>query len=101
MENQGRPGRALLLLIAILGWLGLALQLVVSAHVAAGVGRSPFAAILDALGYFTVLTNLLVAIVATLASAWGIAGDQAGRTAWCEIPAWANTRAPCGGAPVG
>jgi hypothetical protein len=66
MENQGRPGRALLLLIAILGWLGLALQLVVSAHVAAGVGRSPFAAILDALGYFTVLTNLLVAIVATL-----------------------------------
>jgi serine/threonine-protein kinase RsbW len=24
-------------------------------------------------------------IVAALASAWGIAGDQVGRTAWCEI----------------
>lgn len=28
-----------------------------------------------------------LAIVAALASAWGIAGDQRGRTAWCDIPA--------------
>jgi hypothetical protein len=67
MTEQRRTGRTLLLLIAILGWLGLALQLVVSAHVAASAGRSPFAGILDALCYFTVLTNLLVAIVATVA----------------------------------
>jgi hypothetical protein len=66
MEDQGRPGRTLLLLIAILGWLGLALQLVVSAHVAASAGRSAFAGMVDALCYFTVLTNLLVAIVATM-----------------------------------
>lgn len=66
MEDQGSRGRTLLLLIAILGWLGLALQLVVSAHVAASAGRSPFAGMLDAVCYFTVLTNLLVAIVATV-----------------------------------
>jgi len=28
-----------------------------------------------------------LAIVAALSHSWGIAGDQAGRTAWCEIPA--------------
>jgi hypothetical protein len=66
MRDQGTPGRTLLLLIAALGWLGLALQLLVSAHVAASAGRSPFAGIVDALCYFTVLTNLLVAIVATV-----------------------------------
>lgn len=73
MKAQGRPGRALLLLVAILGWLGLALQLLVSAHLAAGAGRSPFAGIVDALCYFTVLTNLLVAIVATA----GLTGGRA------------------------
>jgi hypothetical protein len=78
MKDQGTPGRTLLLLIAILGWLGLVLQLVVSAHVAAGAGRSPLAAILDALCYFTVLTNLLVAIVATVTLA-GARGFLASR----------------------
>jgi len=65
MKDQGRPGGSLLLLVAILGWLGLALQLVVSARLASGAGRPPFTGIVDALCYFTVLTNLLVAIVAT------------------------------------
>jgi hypothetical protein len=71
MKDQGRPGRALLLLIAILGWLGLVLQLIVSARAATNAGRSPLAGILDALCYFTVLTNLLVAIVATAALTGG------------------------------
>jgi len=65
MSNQDRSGRALLLLVAILGWLGLVLQLVVSARLASTAGHSPFAGVLDALCYFTVLTNLLTAIVAT------------------------------------
>jgi hypothetical protein len=65
MKDPGRPARTLPLLIAILGWLGLILQLIVSARAATNAGRSPLAGILDALCYFTVLTNLLVAIVAT------------------------------------
>ncbi len=66
MRNHGGSGRTLLLLSAILGWLGLALQLIVSARLSAAAGRSPLAGVLDALCYFTVLTNLLTALVATL-----------------------------------
>lgn len=72
MQNQGGSGRTLLLLSAILGWLGLVLQLIVSARLSANTGRSAFAGILDALCYFTVLTNLLVAVVATV----GVTGDK-------------------------
>jgi hypothetical protein len=72
MPNQGSSGRTVLLLIAILGWLGLVLQLIVSARLSANAGRSPFAGVLDALCYFTVLTNLLAAIVATT----GVTGGQ-------------------------
>lgn len=71
MKDQGRPARTLLLLVAILGWLGLVLQLVVSARLASSAGRSPFAGMVDALCYFTVLTNLLVALVATVTLAGG------------------------------
>ncbi len=72
MRNQGGSGRTLLLLSAILGWLGLVLQLIVSARLSAAAGRSAFAGVLDALCYFTVLTNLLTALVATL----GVSGAQ-------------------------
>jgi hypothetical protein len=72
MQTQGGAGRTLLLLIAILGWLGLVLQLIVSARLSANAGRSPFAGVLDALCYFTVLTNLLAAILATV----GVTGDK-------------------------
>jgi hypothetical protein len=65
MKDPGSPGRALLLFIAVLGWLGLILQLIVSARAATNAGRSPLAGIVDALCYFTVLTNVLVAIVTT------------------------------------
>lgn len=71
MQNPGGAGRTLLLLSAILGWLGLVLQLIVSARLSANTGRSPFAGVLDALCYFTVLTNLLAAIDATV----GVTGD--------------------------
>jgi hypothetical protein len=72
MHNQGSSGRTLLLCIAILGWLGLVLQLIVSARLNANAARSPFAGVLDALCYFTVLTNLLAGIVATV----GVTGEQ-------------------------
>jgi hypothetical protein len=66
MKNDGSSGRLLLQLVAILGWLGLGLQLMVSAHLASTAGRSVFGGVVDALCYFTVLTNLLTAIVSTV-----------------------------------
>ncbi len=66
MKNQGSAGRTLLVLTAVLAWVGLVLQLIVSARLAVGAGRPPFFGLLDALCYFTVLTNLLVGVVATV-----------------------------------
>jgi hypothetical protein len=57
--------RALLILIALVGWLGIVLQLWVSARLAMHHGHSPWHGIVQALCYFTVLTNILVTLIAT------------------------------------
>jgi hypothetical protein len=57
--------RAFLILIALLGWLGIVLQLWVSARLAMHQGNSPWHGIVQALCYFTVLTNILVTLIAT------------------------------------
>jgi len=57
--------RAFLILIALLGWLGIVLQLWVSARLAMHHGNSPWHGIVQALCYFTVLTNILVTLIAT------------------------------------
>jgi hypothetical protein len=69
MQGSGRLGRALLLLIALSGWLGLSLQLLVAARSAERGGRGAVLGILEALCYFTVLTNVLITAIATAASA--------------------------------
>lgn len=60
-----RPGAALLRLTAALAWLGLGAQLAASMHLALASGRPALAGALEAFGYFTVLTNLLVALVSS------------------------------------
>lgn len=62
---SARAGRALLMLLATLAWLGVGLQLLVSMRLASAAGRPALAGMLDALCYFTVLTNVLVATVST------------------------------------
>jgi hypothetical protein len=57
--------QALLWLVVCASWLGVVLQLGLSARLAMRQGRSPLAGALDALCFFTVLTNLLVAVVTT------------------------------------
>ena len=57
--------RAFLIVIALLGWLGIVLQLWVSVHLAIRNGHSPWHGIVQALCYFTVLTNILVTLIAT------------------------------------
>src|ERR1700691_1036872 len=55
--------RLLLIVLAVLAWLGVVLQQCVAAQAAMRAGHSPLGGILDALCYFTVLTNLAVALV--------------------------------------
>jgi hypothetical protein len=74
MNRIGATGRVLLLLLAVLAWCGVLLQLWLSAQLAQNNGGTALAGALQALSYFTVLTNLLVAVVA---SAWLIRGTQA------------------------
>jgi hypothetical protein len=76
---QSAPlNRAFLILIALLGWLGIVLQLWVSARLAMHHGDSPWHGIVQALCYFTVLTNILVTLIATRL-AWSGPGGVLGR----------------------
>jgi hypothetical protein len=50
-------------LIAVVAWSGVLLQLVLSVQLAVGNGKSPVSGLVAYFGYFTVLTNLLVALV--------------------------------------
>jgi hypothetical protein len=59
------PGRALLAVVALLAWCGVLLQLWLSAQLAHAAGGGALRGVAQALCYFTVLTNLLVAIVSS------------------------------------
>ncbi|MBS0377055.1 MAG: Pr6Pr family membrane protein [Proteobacteria bacterium] len=53
-------------LVALAGWLGVVLQLALSARRAMAHGEPAWSGVLDALCYFTILTNILVSVTATL-----------------------------------
>jgi hypothetical protein len=53
-------------IIAIIGWAALALQLSLTLGIVVGQGRSIWAGLWLFLGYFTVLTNILVAVSMSL-----------------------------------
>ncbi|HTY49979.1 MAG TPA: Pr6Pr family membrane protein [Steroidobacteraceae bacterium] len=59
------PRARLCLLLAVLGWTGLLLQLRLSVLGALGSGGSVPAALVAYFGYFTILTNIFVALMAT------------------------------------
>jgi hypothetical protein len=72
--------RLLLIVVAVLAWLGVVLQLWVAAQAALRAGHSPLRAILDALCYFTVLTNLALAVVVSARLAgvrWALLSSRA------------------------
>ncbi len=58
--------RVLPAIIAAVGWLGVLLQLKVAAGHALAQGQEAWRGIVDALCYFTVLTNILVSLTATM-----------------------------------
>lgn len=65
---MGRRARTLHIIAALAAWGALGLQLALSLAAAPEAGQSVAAAIWRFLGFFTVLTNLFVAIVATAAA---------------------------------
>jgi hypothetical protein len=70
------------LLVAALAWFGLGLQLWLSLRLVVAQGGTPLGGLVVYLGYFTVLTNLLVAVSLSLAL-WR-PGNAAGR--WFRRP---------------
>lgn len=70
------------LLVAALAWFGLGLQLLLSLRLVVAQGGTPLGGLVVYLGYFTVLTNLLVAVSLSLAL-WR-PGSAAGR--WFRRP---------------
>jgi len=68
MGDALQRGRRLAAVTAICAWLGLVLQLYFSVSDMTGKGSSVPGAVWRYLGYFTILTNILVAAVATRAA---------------------------------
>jgi hypothetical protein len=68
---------ALLGAVVLASWLGIALQLIVSARLSLSRGDAALRGVLQALAYFTVLTNLMVALGASVRLVRG-----AGAAAW-------------------
>lgn len=60
---RGRPALAL---VAVIAWFGVLLQLPLSIRIALGNGKSVVDGLVAFLGYFTVLTNIFVALAALL-----------------------------------
>ncbi|HEY5288554.1 MAG TPA: Pr6Pr family membrane protein [Caulobacteraceae bacterium] len=76
----GRWARGAAALTALVAWGGLALQFALTFQTMTSEGASPGAALWRYLGYFTILTNLGVAIIAsmmTLAPGAPVAGPRA------------------------
>jgi hypothetical protein len=69
-------GRHALALVAVIAWLGVLLQLYLSVRLALGNGKSLMDGLVAFFGYFTVLTNIFVALVSSLPLTFG--GSRSG-----------------------
>ncbi len=87
MKGTYRKNKALIAALTALAWSGVLLQLYLSLHSAIADGRGAAGGLVSYLGYFTILTNLLVCIALTLplaapASAPGRFFARSDVTAW-------------------
>jgi hypothetical protein len=57
-----------LILLAVIAWLAVLLQIALAVRTVTAAGQSPIAGVINTLSYFTILTNLIVAIVSTAAA---------------------------------
>jgi hypothetical protein len=63
MKGTYRKNRAVVIALAALGWCSVLLQLFITLHSTIHSGKDVAGGIVSYLGYFTILTNLLVCIV--------------------------------------
>jgi hypothetical protein len=54
-----------LVLLAVIAWLAVLLQIALAVRTVTAAGQSPLVGVVNTLSYFTILTNLIVAIVST------------------------------------
>ncbi|WP_439574496.1 Pr6Pr family membrane protein [Phreatobacter sp.] len=81
MDIIGRTGRIAAGLVAVTGWMALAIQLPLTIANGWAAGRSTAGSLVIFFSFFTVLTNLLVAVVMTrLASGSRVSASLAGAT---------------------
>jgi hypothetical protein len=60
--------RTCLILLAVIAWLAVLLQIALAVRIVTAAGQSPITGVINTLSYFTILTNLIVAIVSTAAA---------------------------------
>lgn len=65
MESTGKLRQLYLVVMAIAAWFAVALQIFLVVRIVTDEGQPAINGVVNALSYFTVLTNLLVAIVVT------------------------------------
>lgn len=63
--------QAFLILLAVIAWLAVLLQIALAVRTVTAAGQSPVMGIVNTLSYFTILTNLIVAIVSTTSALRG------------------------------
>jgi hypothetical protein len=68
MQPTPNRQRIFAAMVGLLGWLTLALQLLLSIRLGIGNGHGVWGGVWAYLGYFTILTNVLVALVLTAAA---------------------------------
>jgi hypothetical protein len=72
--------------VALVAWFGVLLQLMLSLELAAANGKSAVDGLVVYLGYFTVLTNLLVAV----SLSWPLLGPRSAPGRWFQRPGVAS-----------
>ena len=65
MAGAAKLRQPYLLLMAAVAWFALILQTILAVQVSVSQGRGPLVGVLNTFSYFTILTNLLVAVVST------------------------------------
>jgi hypothetical protein len=63
--------RFCLILLAVIAWLAVLLQIALAVRTVTAAGQSPLVGVINTLSYFTILTNLIVAIVSTASALRG------------------------------
>jgi hypothetical protein len=74
VASKTKLKQSCLLLLAVVAWLAVLLQIALAVRTVTAAGQSPVVGVINTLSYFTILTNLIVAIVST-ASALRSASD--------------------------